>query len=68
MRFNELTTAIKLSLESLRRAIAGQIVMTKEVEELQQSLLLGRVPALWKQKSYPSLKLLGSYISDLLLR
>ena len=42
--------------------------MNAELESLSHSLLIGRVPDYWAKRSYPSLKPLGSYINDLLLR
>lgn len=68
IRFNRLIEAIKTSLANVRRAIAGEIVMTPQLEEVNMSLIVGRVPAVWASKSYPSLKPLGSYVTDFLLR
>uniref|UniRef100_A0A4W4ELT1 Uncharacterized protein n=1 Tax=Electrophorus electricus TaxID=8005 RepID=A0A4W4ELT1_ELEEL len=53
-RYNNLCSTIRVSLQSLLKAIKG--------------LLVGKVPEKWAKRSYPSLKPLGSYITDLLAR
>jgi dynein heavy chain len=68
IRFNRLTEVIKNSLNSLKRAITGQIIMSSSLEEIFISMSIGRVPAVWEKKSYPTLKPLSSYINDLLER
>jgi len=62
IRFNELTVVVRETLQ----AIKGQSYM--DLEDVFNSLLLGAVPKAWAAKSYPSLKPLGSYITDLLKR
>ncbi|XP_018647275.1 dynein heavy chain, putative [Schistosoma mansoni] len=67
-RFNNLTAIIKSTLNDLRKAIKGLAIMSDSLESLATALSIGKLPTLWAHRSYPSLKPLGSYISDLLAR
>ena len=58
-----LTSVVRSTLQNLQKAIKGLVVMSTDLEDLSNSLLVGRA-----KRSYPSLKMLGSYISDLIDR
>ncbi|XP_025152566.1 dynein heavy chain 3, axonemal [Harpegnathos saltator] len=68
VKFNNLTRVITDTLSNVQKAIKGQILMSAELEEVYISMNVGKVPQAWDRKSYPSLKPLGSYVNDLLVR
>ncbi|XP_022099330.1 dynein heavy chain 3, axonemal-like isoform X3 [Acanthaster planci] len=68
IRFDRLITVIRSSLLDIRRALKGLVVMSADLEDVFSSMMVGKVPAIWAAKSYPSLKPLGSYITDLMAR
>lgn len=52
----------------MKKAIKGFVVMNEQLEKMYTSFLNNQVPGLWSSASYPSLKTLGSWVKDLVLR
>lgn len=67
-RYNNLLVVIKLSLYDAQRAIRGEIAMINTIESVCSSMSVGKLPAQWASKSYPSIKPLSSYVTDLIAR
>lgn len=67
-RFNKLITIIRKSMADLKLALLGKILMSSQLERASRQLYDGKVPDMWMDKSYPSLKPLGSYVTDLKTR
>lgn len=67
-RFNNLLQVLWDSLENIKKAIRGLVVMSAELEKVYTSFINNQVPELWANAAYPSLKPLGSWVKDLVLR
>ena len=68
IRFNRLITIVRSSLNNLKKAIKGLVVMDADLEALANALMNAQRPAMWMKRSYPSLKPLGGYVTDLMRR
>jgi len=68
LKFNKLLKKMATSLTELQRAIKGTVVMSAELDSMFQALLLQRVPDMWSNVAYLSLKPLGSWFKDLVAR
>lgn len=64
-RMNRLVTVILKSISELEMGYKGELTMSEAMEELANSLVMGRVPKKWEASAYPSLRSLGSWILDL---
>ena len=67
-RYNILLKLIHSSMDNLKKAIKGLVVMSEALEEVYVSFTNNQVPKMWSKKGYNSLKSLGSWIRDLILR
>jgi len=66
-RYNALLKIMKVSLVDLEKGIQGLVLMSSDLEETFQCIFEARVPPMW-EKTYPSLKPLGAWTRDLVLR
>lgn len=64
-RFNKLLSTIKQSLIDVKKAIKGEALLSIELEEALNQLILNQIPDMWLKKSFVSKKPLGSYVKDL---
>jgi dynein heavy chain, axonemal len=67
-RFNLLIIIIGKTLEELRAAIKGLAVMSEELDQMYNSILINKVPEKWAEHAYPSLKPLSSWVENLIER
>lgn len=65
-RFNVLLKVMKKTLFDLGEAIKGTVVMSLELEKMFNNIIDKKVPQLWEDVGYPSLKPLGSWMDDLI--
>lgn len=68
IRFNRLISIIARSLNEVQRALKGLVVLSSELEAMGNSMVNGQVPQMWSSVAYPSLKSLGSWVTDFLAR
>ncbi|KAL0481410.1 hypothetical protein AKO1_012707 [Acrasis kona] len=68
VRFNNLLQVVRTSLVNVQKGLKGEVVMSESLEKMAKSIFDGKIPKMWADKSYPSLKPLGGYVSDLLRR
>eukprot|EP00826_Nyctotherus_ovalis_P007370 TRINITY_DN11830_c0_g1_i3.p1 TRINITY_DN11830_c0_g1~~TRINITY_DN11830_c0_g1_i3.p1 ORF type:complete len:505 (-),score=94.23 TRINITY_DN11830_c0_g1_i3:62-1576(-) len=64
-RYESLLNVVRSSLLSLHSALKGEVVLSKDLDEIAQSISHNIVPSLWYTHAYPSLKPLSSWMKDL---
>ncbi|XP_034049709.1 dynein heavy chain 9, axonemal [Thalassophryne amazonica] len=67
-RMNILTQEIRRSLHELSLGLKGELTMTSDMENLQNSIFLDLVPETWSKLAYPSMSSLSVWFTDLLAR
>ncbi|XP_019604311.2 dynein axonemal heavy chain 10 [Rhinolophus sinicus] len=67
-RFNKLVVRMSRSLAELQRALAGEVGMSSELDDVARSLFLGQIPAIWRKLAPDTLKSLGNWMVYFLRR
>ncbi|KAL6114194.1 dnah10 [Pungitius sinensis] len=62
-RFNKLVVRMQRSLAEMQRALAGEVGMSSELDEVARALFNGLIPAIWKKLAPDTLKSLGNWMS-----
>ncbi|XP_071394424.1 dynein axonemal heavy chain 10, partial [Centroberyx affinis] len=61
-RFNKLVVRMQRSLAELQRALAGEVGMSSELDEVARALFNGHIPAIWRKLAPDTLKSLGNWM------
>ncbi|XP_039327853.2 dynein axonemal heavy chain 10 isoform X2 [Saimiri boliviensis] len=67
-RFNKLAVRMSKSLAELQRALAGEVGMSNELDDVARSLFLGNIPNIWRKLAPDTLKSLGNWMVYFLRR
>ena len=67
-RYNRLIVIVRSSMQSVQKAMKGLVVLSAALEGAANDLFIGRVPELWKGRSFSSRKPLASYIAEFIER
>nr|KAG5704650.1 hypothetical protein BaRGS_025292 [Batillaria attramentaria] len=61
-RFNVLINRMSKSLVTLKRALAGEVGMSSELDDVARSLFNGIIPSIWRRLAPDTLKSLGNWM------
>nr|WAW84832.1 axonemal dynein heavy chain 10 [Halisarca dujardinii] len=67
-RYNNLIKRMRLSLAQLQKALAGEVGMSVELDELARALYNGQLPSMWRVLAPATLKSLGNWMIHFLRR
>ncbi|XP_043835576.1 dynein axonemal heavy chain 10 [Dromiciops gliroides] len=67
-RFNKLTIRMMKSLAELQRALAGEVGMSNELDDVARALFIGNIPGIWRKLAPDTLKTLGNWMVYFLRR
>ena len=67
-RMNVLLGVMKLSLFELDLGLKGDLTISDAMENLMEALFNEKIPPMWEKKSYPTLRTLGPWVTDVLQR
>ncbi|RYG70338.1 hypothetical protein EON64_00425, partial [archaeon] len=65
---NNLLAEMMRSLKELQLGFAGELTMSDQMDALKNSLYLDRIPANWQKRAWPSMRPLGSWLNDFMMR
>jgi len=68
LRFNKLLARVRSTLIDIGKAVKGLVVMSSDLEDVAHGILTNSTPSFWLNVSYPSLKPMASYVTDLAAR
>ncbi|CAG5127439.1 unnamed protein product, partial [Candidula unifasciata] len=61
-RFNQLVARMRRSLAMLKRALAGEVGMSSELDDVAKSLFNANIPSIWRRLAPITLKSLGNWM------
>lgn len=67
-RYNKLLALVRVAFQDVGKAIKGLAIMSPQLEDVYQCILLNKIPRMITDVCYPTLKPLSSWIVDLIER
>ena len=67
-RFNNLINRMDRSLKELKRALAGEVGMSAELDDVSRALFNGQIPGIWRKLAPATLKSLANWMLHFLQR